>query len=173
MPALRTLTRAQESRLVAERKLLLVAVCSLNQWTADEIVTAHRLTRAECVKRLLEFDGMGLLTLLPDDRIRLRVMRDFDWLADGLSRAFFMQQGLHDFLDSQFAQRQETLEFAHAMLTAPAREQLQLEMQRLRARLALLHEESAAAPLAQRQGLGLLLATRAWEPAGFAALRRA
>ncbi|MNY65427.1 hypothetical protein D3C86_2026960 [compost metagenome] len=59
------------------------------------------------------------------------------------------------------------------MLTAPAREQLQLEMQRLRARLALLHEESAAAPLAQRQGLGLLLATREWEPAGFAALRRA
>lgn len=139
---------------MAERKLLLVAVCSLNQWTADEIVTAHRLTRAECVKRLLELDGMGLLTLLPGDRIRLRVMRDFDWLADGLIRAFFMQQGLHDFLDSQFAQRHETLEFAHAMLTAPAREQLQLEMQRLRARLALLHEESAAAPLAQRQGLG-------------------
>lgn len=171
-PALRTLSRAQEARLVADRKLLLVAVCALNHWSADEIVAAYRITPAECVKRLLELDGMGLVSLLPGNRIRLRVMRDFHWLADGPIRALFMQQGLHDFLDSPFAQRNETLEFAHAMLTAPAREQLQLELQRLRARLALLHEESAAAPLAQRQGIGMLLAAREWEPAGFAALRQ-
>lgn len=171
-PALRTLTRAQETRLVADSKLLLVAVCALNQWSADEIVAAYRITRAECVQRLLELDSMGLVALLPGDRIRLRVMRDFDWLADGPIRAFFMQQGLHDFLDSRFADQDQTLEFAHAMLTTAAREQLRMEIQRLRARLALLHQESAAAPLAQRQGIGMLLAAREWEPAGFAELRQ-
>lgn len=171
-PALRSLSRDQEARLVADRKLLLVAVCALNHWSAAEIVAAYQITQAECVQRLLTLDDMGLVSLLPGDRIRLRVMRDFHWLPDGPIRAFFMQEGLHDFLDSRFAQRDQTLEFTHAMLTSTALEQLRMEMHRLRARLALLHDESAAAPLAQRQGIGMLLAAREWEPRGFAELRQ-
>ena len=171
-PALRTLTRDQEARLVSERKLLLVAVCALNHWSAAEIIAAYRITRAECIKQLLVLDHMGLVSLLPGDRIRLRVMRDFHWLPDGPIRAFFMEEGLHDFLGSRFADPDQTLEFAHAMLTPAALEQLRMEMHRLRARLALLHDESAAAPLAQRQGIGMLLAAREWEPTGFAELRQ-
>lgn len=171
-PPLSVMTRAQEAELVADRKLLLVAVCALNQWSADQIVGSYRLTRAECIQRLLVLDRMGLIALLPGDRIRLRVRRDFHWLADGPIRAYFMKEGLNDFLDCSFDGTAQTLEFAHAMLTAPAMEQLRQELQRLRARLALLHEESASAPLAQRHGVGLLLAAREWEPAGFAALRR-
>ncbi|BDB29043.1 helix-turn-helix transcriptional regulator (plasmid) [Cupriavidus sp. P-10] len=172
LPVLRGLTREQEAQLVLDRKLLLVAVCALNHWSADEIVVAYRITRAECVKRLLVLDRMGLITLLPGDRIRLRVMRDFDWLPDGPIRDFFREEGLNDFLDSPFNAPGQTMEFAHAMLTGPALEQLRLELQRLRARVALLHDESASAPLAQRRGIGMLLATREWEPSGFASLRQ-
>lgn len=172
MPALRALTKEQETQLVSDRKLLLVAVCALNHWSASEIVAGYRITRAECIKRLLVLDRMGLIALLPGDRIRLRVMRDFQWLPDGPIRTFFMQEGLHDFLDSRFAEPSQTLEFTHAMLTSTALQQLQSEMQRLRARLALLHEESAVAPLAPRRGIGMLLAAREWEPAGFAQLRQ-
>lgn len=171
-PALRTLTREQEVQLVSDRKLLLVAVCALNHWSAEEIVAAYKITLAECVKRLLVLDRMGLITLLPNDRIRLRVMRDFDWLPDGPIRTFFRQEGLEDFLDSRFDQAGQTMEFAHAMLTGPALEQLRVELQRARARLALLHDESASAPLAQRRGVAMLLAAREWEPAGFAQLRK-
>ena len=172
MPALQTLTRDQEACLVSDRKLLLVAVCALNHWSAAEIVAIYRITRAECIKRLLILDGMGLIALLPGDRIRLRVVRNFHWLLDGPIRAFFMREGLHDFLDSQFEDSDQTLEFAHAMLTGSALEQLQLELQRLRARLVILHDESVAAPLEQRRGIGMLLAVREWEPAGFAQLRQ-
>jgi hypothetical protein len=171
-PALRTLTRDQETRLVADRKLLLVAVCALNHWSAAEITAVYRITRAECIQQLLVLDSMGLVSLLPGDRIRLRVRRDFHWLPDGPIRAFFMDEGLHDFLDSRFADQNQTLEFAHAMLTPAALEQLKMEMHRLRARLSLLHDESATAPLAQRQGIGMLLAAREWEPTGFAELRQ-
>jgi hypothetical protein len=50
LPVLRRLTREQEAQHVLDRKLLLVAVCALNHWSAEEIVAAYQITRAECVK---------------------------------------------------------------------------------------------------------------------------
>ena len=58
------------------------------------------------------------------------------------------------------------------MLTESAQAKLRAELRQLRTRFAQLHEESLAAPLAQRKGTGLLLALREWEPAAFGALRR-
>jgi hypothetical protein len=46
------------------------------------------------------------------------------------------------------------------------------ELRKLRRKLAELHEESLAAPLSQRRGVGLLLAMRHWELAAFSQLRR-
>jgi hypothetical protein len=169
---LRVLTREQETKLVSDRKLLLVAVCALNHWSTADIIGAYKITRAECIKRLLVLDRMGLIALLPNDRIRLRVVRNFDWLPDGPIRAYLREEGMEDFLDSRFDAAGQTLEFAHAMLTGPALEQLRQELQRVRARLALLHDESASAPLAHRRGIAMLVAAREWEPAGFAALRQ-
>lgn len=167
-----TLSKEQEAHLVSEEALLLVAVCALNHWSLSDIVAAYRMTKAECLKHLLVLDRMGMIELLPGDRIRLRVARDFDWLPDGPIYQFFLQQGLGDFIGSKFDHQDETLEFMHGMLTDHALAQLQVELRRLRAKLAALHEESAAAPLAQRRGIGMLLAMREWEPRGFRGLRR-
>ncbi|MES2127282.1 MAG: helix-turn-helix transcriptional regulator [Pseudomonadota bacterium] len=169
---LHVLTRKQETQLVSNETLLLVAVCALNHWTLAGIVAAYRLDTPACLKHLLVLDRMGLIELLPGDRIRLRIARDFDWLPDGPIRRYFLQQGLGEFVDSRFENEQETLAFAHAMLSASALAQLQLELRRLRARVAELHAESGSAPLAQRTGVGMLLAMREWEPAAFQALRR-
>lgn len=169
---LRTLTQAQEAQLVADMKQLLVAVCAFNHWSPEDIVAAYRLTRPECLKHLLALDRMGVIELLPGDRIRLAVARDFDWLPDGPIRSFFVGQGLSDFLDSGFNQQGQTLDFVHGMLTGPAEAEFLAELRRLRARLAALHTESATAPLRQRRGTGVLLAMREWEPKAFSALRR-
>ena len=166
------LTEAQETKLVADTKLLLVAVCALNHWSLADIIAAYCLTKAECLKQLLVLDRMGLITLLPGDRIRLRVARDFEWLPNGPIRRFFAGQGLQDFLDSSFAASGEIMEFAHGMLTQEAQVEVMMELRRLRAKLAALHTESKATPLPQRKGTGLLVAMREWEPAGSRALRR-
>jgi transcriptional regulator with XRE-family HTH domain len=172
VPSLRTLTAEQEASVVGDQKLLLVTVCALNRWTLGEIVGEYRLTRAECLKYLLVLDRMGLIELLPGDRIRPRVARDFDWLQDGPIRRYFMEHALDDFLDSDFSQAEEALEFAQGLVTESALAQLRLELRRLRARMAALHEESMAAPLEQRRGIGVVLALRRWEPKGFKRLRR-
>jgi transcriptional regulator with XRE-family HTH domain len=169
---LHTLSEAQEKELVSDTKLLLVAVCALNHWTLADMLAVYRLTEAECVQKLLHLDRLHLIALMPGNRIRLNVARDFDWLPDGPIRSYFRTQGLADFLDGTFDRPDETLAFTHGMLTESALAAMQVELRRLRARFAELHEESLAAPLPKRRGSGLLLALREWEPAGFTALRR-
>jgi transcriptional regulator with XRE-family HTH domain len=169
---LRTLTIAQEKELVSDPLLLLVTVCALNHWTLGDMLAAYRLGEAECLQRLLRLDRLHLISLLPGNRIRLNVSRDFDWLVDGPIRQFFRDQGLADFLDSRFASAAESLTFSNGMLTDAAIDKMHVELKQLRRTFAQLHEESLASPLAKRRGSGLLLAMREWEPASFTRLRR-
>lgn len=169
---LHTLTDSQERELVSDLKLLLVAVCVLNQWTVKDIGRVYRLSEAECVARLVRLDRLRLIHLLPGNRIRLNVARDFAWLPQGPIRRYFLDQGLADFLRSDFAGTDELMGFSHGMLTDAAIARLQGEIRKLRQRYAELHEESLLAPLAKRRGCGLLLAMREWELAAFTELRR-
>ena len=171
-PRIQMLTHEQEAQLVSNEKLLLVAVCAVNQWSLDNIVSGYQLTKAECIKHLLVLERMGLADLKPGNRIRLLVARDFDWLPDGPIRQFFLRQGLPDFMGSRFDMPGETLDFAHGMLTQAAYDQLQVDMHRLRSKLAVLHNESMAAPLSEKRGTALLLAMRVWEPQVFRKLKR-
>ncbi|CAB3747069.1 transcriptional regulator [Burkholderia puraquae] len=171
-PRLRVLTEQQEALLVSDDKLLLVAVCAINYWTVQDIVSAYQVTKAECVKYLLMLDRMNVVALLPGDRIRVRVARDFDWLPGGPIRRYFHAHALGDFLDSRFDGEGETMTFSQGMLTEAASAELELELRRLRSKAAALHAESSSAPLAQKRGTSLLIAKRMWEPAGFQALRR-
>jgi hypothetical protein len=168
----RTLTAAQERELVSDARLLLVAVCALNHWTLRDILAVYRLTEAECLQKLLHLDRLHLIALMPGNRIRLNVARDFDWLPDGPIRQYFRTEGLDDFLDSGFDKPEQSFAFTHGMLTESALARMQAELRQLRARFAELHQESLASPLPKRRGSGLLLALREWEPAAFTALRR-
>ena len=171
-PVLHTLTEKQEREVVSDPKLLMVAVCALNHWTMDEIVGLYRLGDAECIKYLLRLDTLRIIDLLPGNRIRLNVSRDFDWLPFGPIRQYFQNKGISEFLQSNFAQDEETMAFVHGMFTDQALAQILDELRRLRKKFAELHEESLSAPLSKRRGIGLLLAMRGWEPADFTALRR-
>lgn len=168
-----SLGEAQECELISDPKLLLVCVCVLNQWTAADITRVYALTEADVISYLVRLDRLRLIDLLPGNRVRLNVARDFDWLPDGPIRGFFRLNGMGDFLGGGFAEDGETFVFANGMLTEAAAAKMQSELGRLRRRFAELHEESLSAPLEKRRGLGLLLAMREWELAAFTALRRA
>jgi transcriptional regulator with XRE-family HTH domain len=173
LPEITILTEEQEAQLVSDPKLLLVAVCVLNRWAASDIERAYELTTADILKRLVVLDRMGLIELLAGNRARRRVRRDFDWRPGGPIKTFFREQGLADFLKHSFENPEESLEFAHGMLTSEAREELRMDMRRLRRTLARLHEDSEGRPLHEKQGVGLLLGTREWELSAFRKLRRA
>jgi transcriptional regulator with XRE-family HTH domain len=166
------LSEQQERVMVSNPKLLLVAVCALNHWTVEEVIATYALGKVECVKYLLRLDKLRIIALLPGNRIRLNVARDFDWLPNGPIRQYFQGKNMSDFLRSDFSLAFESMSFVHGMYTETALAQLQTELRKLRQKFAELHEESLAAPLSKRHGAGLLLAMRGWEPADFVKLRR-
>jgi transcriptional regulator with XRE-family HTH domain len=169
---LHTLNERQERELVSDEKLLLVAVCVLNHWSIIDITHTYALTEPQVIGRLAKLDRLRLIHLLPGNRVRLNVARDFDWLPHGPIRNYFHQQGMSDFLNSGFADADEALSFSHSMLTDTAIAKMKSELRKLRQRFAELHEESLLAPLNKRRGTGLMLAMREWELASFTALRR-
>ncbi len=171
-PSIRSLTVAQEKDLVAEPTLLLVAVCVLNNWLPAEITGNYKLTKAECVKHLLKLDRLSLITLLPGDRVRLNVARDFEWLPNGPIQHFFRKKEKDDFLTSNFAEPGENLYFIFGLLTPPAKLRLQVQLKKLRDEFAELHRESMSAPFDQRSSACLMVAQRKWEPKRFADMRR-
>ena len=170
---LHTLSEDQERVLVSDEKLLLVAVCVLNHWAVGDITHTYSFSEAQVIAKLVKLDRLRLLTLLPGNRIRLNVARDFDWLPHGPIRDYFHRNGMPDFLNSRFLGSEEVLAFSHGMLTDIAISKMQSEVRKLRQRFAELHEESLAAPINKRRGTALLLGMREWELASFTAMRRA
>ena len=144
----------------------------MNHWTFLDIVHAYKLSETECLQVLLRLDKLLLINLLPGNRIRLNLSRDFDWLPNGPIRHYFRSYGLAEFLDSTFNLESEAFSFTHGMLTESAISKLQIEMRHLRRKFAELHEESLLSPLPKICGTGLLLAMREWEPNVFKQFRR-
>ena len=50
------------------------------------------LSEAEVVKALARLDSLGIIDLLPNNRIRVKVARNFTWLPDGPIQQFFRAQ---------------------------------------------------------------------------------
>ncbi|MDR2709975.1 MAG: helix-turn-helix transcriptional regulator [Burkholderiales bacterium] len=171
-PPLRSLTLEQEKALMADTRLFLIAACVLNHWTLNDIVAKYDINETQCIKYMVTLDRLRLIDFLPQNRVRLRIARNFAWQENGPISRFFQQQGLRDFLESSFKAPYETSAFTHAMLTPAANTQFQSQLKRLRKTFADLHEESLAAPLSERHGVGFFFALREWEPQEFAALAK-
>ncbi len=65
-------TPAQEVAVVADPRLLLLALCVLSQWTAAQTVATHRISEADCVAGLARLDRLGLFELRAGNRDRAR-----------------------------------------------------------------------------------------------------
>lgn len=172
VPRLSRLDESQEAELVSDQKLLLVAVCALNHWRLADIVENYRLNEVECLQRLLRLDRMRLIDLLPGNRIRINVTRDFDWLPGGPIEGYFACHGRDDFLSGAFDGNDESIFFVHGMLTPEARKQFTAQLRKLRRQFASLHDESQHTAIGERHGTAMLLALREWEPPAFHELRR-
>lgn len=162
----------QESQLVADPKLLLVAVHVVNHWAFDEIFATYRLSKADCIRMLTRLDKLGIIHLLPNNKIRLRVSPNFSWLADGPIQQYFRARIQNDFLHSRFDQGGELMLFVSGMLSRSSNAVIQSPMRRLSAELAEQHHQDLALPLAERFGTSLILAIRPWAPESFKRLQR-
>jgi transcriptional regulator with XRE-family HTH domain len=166
------LTWDQEQQLVSDPKLLLVAVHAVNHWTFDEIIDSYSLSKAECIRLLTRLDKLGIIDLLPNNKIRVRVARDFAWLPGGPIQQYFRARVQNDFLRSRFDQQGELMLFVSGILSRSSNTVIQSRMRRLAAELAELHHQDLSLPRAERFGTSLIVALRPWTPQSFARFYR-
>lgn len=165
------LSAEQEKELVANTKLLLVAVSVRNRLSFDDIVDHYNISETECIHHLAKLDKLKIIDLLPNNRIKLRIDDAFRWLPGGPIDRFFEQQIKNQFLKSRFNGEMEQRLFLFGLLSDTSVQILQNKIQALSKEFTELHRQDTSLPLDKRHNIGLMLAIRPWELDVFTPLR--
>jgi len=171
-PMLREMTQEQESAVVADKKLLLVAICVLSQWTLEQITTAYRLSEADCIGYLAQLDRIGIIELRPLNRYRLKLAKTFRWRPHGPVMNYFRDNALLDYFSGGFNGAGEGLLLVHGSVSRALAPSFMERMQRVAQDFAQQHQADQKLGEENRDGYTLLLAMRSWEFEAFGMLRR-
>ena len=171
-PLLAQLTEAQEKAVVADKKLLLAAICVLSQWTLEQMTDRYRLSEAECIKYLAQLDRIGIIELKALNRYRLKLAKTFRWRPHGPVMDYFRDNALLDYFSGGFDGSDEGLLLVHGSISRSLAPSFLERMQRVAQDFAQQHQADQKLGDKDREGYTLLLAMRSWEFGAFAALRR-
>ena len=156
------LSQEQEMELVANPKLMLVALCTLNHWTYEQILERYALSPAECVRLLARLDRLKFIELMPGNRIRLLVSRAFSWIPDGPIQRLFKDHFQADFFRSRFDKDGELMILANGALSRSSVGALLARLRKAAAEFSALRSDDAGLPAAERTPITLLVAARPW-----------
>ena len=111
------LSEKQERELVGNPKLLLVGMLTLSHWTAAKILETYRFSESELVGLLTRLDRMRIIDLLPENRIKLRLARNFNWRKGGAIQRFFEERVQRQFFEASFLRAGELRVTVHGSLS--------------------------------------------------------
>lgn len=171
-PPRRELTLAQERAVVRDRKLLLVAISVLSQWTAEQITATYTLTEAECVRHLVQLDRLGVIELRPLNRYRLKVDKTFRWRSDGPVMDYFRSHVVPDYFSGGFAGDGETLLLVHGEIGVATADAFVERLTRLGQDFAQQHLSDQRLPESKKRAFTLVAGMRSWLFAAFRDLKR-
>ena len=169
---LSALTLAQEQLLVSNPKLLLMAYCTLNRWSLAQILESYAIEKAEAIKYLVQLDRMQLVELLPDNRAKILVTSNFDWLPNGPIETYFRTEAQGPFFDSSFDGQACLRLVKNGDLSANARQALCNRLEALGQYFDDVATTDRKLPLEQRDGVTMVLAIRNWEFEAFVQFKR-
>lgn len=156
------LTREQEQELIADIKLLLVAVSVRNHLNFDEMVGRYRLSESETIRYLAHLDRLGIIDLLPGNRIKLLIDENFEWLPNGPIERFYRERIQAQFLDARFDNDLDHRRFQFGLLGASSCHRFIRRVRELAHEFTELHHADSHLPIEQRYSMGLLIALRPW-----------
>ena len=166
------LSEAQERALAADERLLLVGLLTLGNWSAEEMREIYKLTEAEVVKLLTQLDRLRIIDLMPGNRIKLRLARNFSWRKGGPLQQFFEGRVQKQFFESSFHGPGEMRFVVHGSLSEHSNTLLQQRMKKLAEEFDSLAEDDRRLDHRNLLGTTLVVAMRPWELGIFTNLRR-
>ncbi len=171
-PLLKELTQEQEKAVIADKKLLLCAICVLSQWTLEQVTTEYRLTEAECIKYFVQLDRVGIIELRPMNRYRLKLAKTFRWRPHGPVMDYFRDHAVLDYFGGGFDGHAEGVLLVHGSISRAIAPSFVDRLQRVAQDFAQQHQADQKLAVKEREGYTLVLAMRSWEFGAFTQLRR-
>jgi DNA-binding Xre family transcriptional regulator len=171
-PLLKELTLEQEKAVVRDKKLLLLAICVLSQWTLEQIITAYRISEPECIGYLAQLDRIGIIELRPLNRYHLKLAKTFRWRPHGPVMDFFREHVVLDYYRGGFDGPAEGLLLVHGQISRSLAPTFLERLQRVAQDFAQQHQTDQKLSPKELEGYTLLLGMRNWEFELFTRLRR-
>ena len=159
---LQHLNAEQEAEIADDLSLLMVTVCVLNRWSFSEILNFYVFTEPELIQLTAKLDRLKLIELLPNNRIKLLVAPNFNWLPRGPIETVFLHAIQQDFFSARFEREDHQFIVLNGMLSAASNAEFRRKMERLAREFDVLNQEDNGLPLEQRHGYTVLLALRDW-----------
>jgi transcriptional regulator with XRE-family HTH domain len=166
------LSEEQEKELVADPRLMLVALCALAQMPFERIQRNYDFPEPECIRLLARLDRLKFIELLPGNKYRLLVSRAFAWIPDGPIQRLFKQQLNQDFFRANFGGEDEMLVLVNGTPSKASVTNVLQRLKRVASDFAEARIDDAKLPYGERRALTLLIAARAWEPEFFSRFRK-
>ncbi len=157
------LTHNQESEIIQDMSLVLVTVCVFNHWTIEDITQYFMLSEGECVMNLLKLDKIGIIQLLPHNRIKLLISSNFSWIENGPFERFFREHVGQEYFNSSFEGEHRCLRALNGTLSKASAAEFQRKLLRLANEFRELARENSTLPIENRDGVTLVLAMRNWD----------
>ena len=171
-PLRRELTLQQENAVVADKKLLLLAICALSHWTFEQITSTYTIGEAEGVRLMVQLDRLGILELRPLNRYRLKVAKGFRWRPHGPVMEYFRKHVAHDYYSGGFDGEGEMLMLVHGQISTGLAATFVERLQRIGQDFAQQHLADQKLPANQKRPYTLVIGMRSWLFAAFRDLKR-
>ena len=166
------LSLQQEQELVSDTKLLLMAHFLMSLWTFSQIIETYDISELEGIQLLARLDRMGFLQLLPGNRVKLMISKEFEWISNGPIQKFFEDKVQEEFLDSSFSSAGEYRVFLSGMLTRNSNAEMTRRLKRVAREFNEMSSDDESFPMDERFGMSVLMAMRPWGVEVFESLRR-
>jgi transcriptional regulator with XRE-family HTH domain len=171
-PLRRELTLDQEKAVVADKRLLLIAICCLSQWTFEQIVSTYQVSEPECIAYMAVLDRLGVIELKPMNRYRLKLAKTFRWRPHGPVMGFFREHVVDDYFAGGFDGHGEMLMLVHGQIGKSLAGSFAERLQRIGQDFAQQHLADQKLPPDQKQPYTLVVGMRSWLFAAFRELKR-
>lgn len=171
-PIAEMLTLEQERAVVADPRLLLVALSVTSRWSFEQIVSAYRISPAQAVGCLAALDRLGVIELGLNNRYRLKVDKTFRWRPDGPVMRYFRERVVDDYFAGSFGGDGETLMLVHGEIAPASAAAFVEQLQRMAREFAQQHMADQALADDVRQPYTLLAGLRSWLFSGVREFKR-
>jgi transcriptional regulator with XRE-family HTH domain len=171
-PEMVELSEAQEKAIVADRKLMMIALSCQSEWSFEQMMDFFVFSRAELVGFMTRLDKLGLIELRANNRYTLKLAKGFRWRPHGPVMSYFREKAMVDYFSAGFDDQGEQLVMVHGSIAASAVPAFNDRMRRLATDFSRQHLTDHHLDDEHKRSFTMVLAMRNWLFSEFADLTR-